>query len=64
MSEVERLADRVILLDAGRILEDDTPQVLIEAYGRETLEEVFLDVVRGRARRGDRDDEREARRAS
>jgi ABC-2 type transport system ATP-binding protein len=64
MSEVERLADRVILLDAGRILEDDAPRVLIEAYGRETLEEVFLDVVRGRAQRGDRDDEPQERKAS
>ena len=51
MAEVERLADRVILLDAGRIIEDETPAVLIETYGRETLEEVFLDVVRGRAQR-------------
>jgi len=64
MAEVERLADRVILLDAGRILEDDAPSVLIEAYGRETLEEVFLDVVRGRAQRGDRDDAGQARKAS
>jgi ABC-2 type transport system ATP-binding protein len=64
MAEVERLADRVILLDAGRILEDDTPSVLIEAYGRETLEEVFLDVVRGRAQRGDSDGAGQARRAS
>jgi ABC-2 type transport system ATP-binding protein len=64
MAEVERLADRVILLDAGRILEDDTPTVLIEAYGRETLEEVFLDVVRGRAQRGDGDGAGQARRAS
>jgi ABC-2 type transport system ATP-binding protein len=51
MAEVERLADRVILLSAGRILEDETPRALIEIYGRETLEEVFLDVVRGRAQR-------------
>src|ERR1044071_7570554 len=50
MAEVERLADRVILLDAGRIIEDGTPRNLIETYGKETLEEVFLDVVRGRAR--------------
>ncbi len=48
MSEVERLADRVILLQAGRIIEDETPHALIAAYGRETLEDVFLDVVRGR----------------
>jgi ABC-2 type transport system ATP-binding protein len=64
MAEVERLADRVILLDAGRILEDDMPAVLIEAYGRETLEEVFLDVVRGRAQRGEKAGAREARKAS
>jgi ABC-2 type transport system ATP-binding protein len=50
MAEVERLADRVILLDQGRIIEDETPRDLIETFGRKTLEEVFLDVVRGRAR--------------
>jgi ABC-2 type transport system ATP-binding protein len=50
MGEVERLADRVILLHQGRIIEDETPAALIATYGRETLEEVFLDVVRGRAR--------------
>lgn len=48
MAEVERLADRVILLHAGRIVEDEPPAALIAAYGRETLEDVFLDVVRGR----------------
>jgi ABC-2 type transport system ATP-binding protein len=48
MAEVERLADRVILLNAGRIIEDETPKALIESYGRATLEDVFLDVVRGR----------------
>jgi ABC-2 type transport system ATP-binding protein len=51
MAEVERLADRVILLDAGRIMEDETPAALIATFGKETLEEVFLDVVRGRAKR-------------
>jgi len=50
MAEVERLADRVILLDQGRIIEDETPRALIETFGRKTLEEVFLDVVRGRSR--------------
>jgi ABC-2 type transport system ATP-binding protein len=50
MAEVERLADRVILLDQGRIIEDETPARLIVTYGRKTLEEVFLDVVRGRTR--------------
>jgi ABC-2 type transport system ATP-binding protein len=64
MAEVERLADRVILLDAGRILEDEAPRALIKTYGRETLEEVFLDVVRGRARRPERDEVPQAREAS
>jgi ABC-2 type transport system ATP-binding protein len=50
MAEVERLAGRVILLHQGRIIEDGTPADLIETYGRETLEQVFLDVVRGRAK--------------
>jgi ABC-2 type transport system ATP-binding protein len=50
MAEVERLADRVILLQSGRIIEDETPKALIESYGRKTLEDVFLDLVRGRAK--------------
>jgi ABC-2 type transport system ATP-binding protein len=58
MTEVERLADRVILLDAGRIIEDGAPRALIETYGRETLEEVFLDVVRGRSSRDNAGDRR------
>jgi ABC-2 type transport system ATP-binding protein len=48
MLEVERLCDRVIIMKRGRIEDDDTPQRLLIRYGRETLEEVFLDVVRGR----------------
>ena len=51
MTEVERLADRVILLDKGRIIEDGTPRALIATYGRKTLEDVFLDVVRRRGRK-------------
>jgi ABC-2 type transport system ATP-binding protein len=48
MSEVERLCERVIIMKRGRIEDDDTPQRLLVRYGRETLEEVFLDVARGR----------------
>ena len=47
MTEVERLCQRVIMLKRGRIEDDDTPQELLRRYGRSTLEEVFLDVVRG-----------------
>jgi len=48
MNEVERLCDRVIIMKLGRIEDDDTPQRLLARYGRDTLEEVFLDVARGR----------------
>jgi ABC-2 type transport system ATP-binding protein len=48
MGEVERLCDRVIIMRKGRIVHDEPPDALIARYGRETLEEVFLDVARGR----------------
>jgi len=48
MNEVERLCDRVIIMKRGRVEDDDTPQNLLARYGRETLEDVFLDVARGR----------------
>ena len=48
MAEVERLCDRVIIMKRGRIEDDDTPPRLLARYGRENLEEVFLDVARGR----------------
>jgi ABC-2 type transport system ATP-binding protein len=47
MLEVERLCERVIIMKRGRIEDDDTPAKLLARYGRRTLEEVFLDVVRG-----------------
>jgi len=50
MAEVERLCERVIFMKQGRIEDDDTPAGLLARYGRDTLEEVFLDVARGRER--------------
>src|SRR3954462_1209227 len=50
MAEVERLCERVIFMKRGKIEDDDTPARLLQRYGRETLEEVFLDVARGRER--------------
>jgi ABC-2 type transport system ATP-binding protein len=49
MNEVERLCDRVIIMKKGRIEDDGTPAELLARYGRGTLEEVFLDVARGRS---------------
>ena len=46
MAEVERLADRVIMLEKGRIIADETPPELIRRFGRANLEEVFLAIAR------------------
>ena len=48
MLEVERLCDRVIIMKRGRIEDDDSPDKIMARYNRATLEEVFLDVARGR----------------
>ncbi|MFY9627418.1 MAG: ABC transporter ATP-binding protein [Methylocystis sp.] len=48
MSEVERLCDRVLMLREGALVDDAAPAALLARYGRATLEEVFLDVARGR----------------
>jgi ABC-2 type transport system ATP-binding protein len=52
MAEVERLASRVIMLEKGRIVADETPAELIGRFGRTTLEEVFLDIARKGAQAG------------
>jgi ABC-2 type transport system ATP-binding protein len=50
MLEVERLCDRVIIMKRGRIEDDDSPEGIMARYNRTTLEEVFLDVARGRVK--------------
>ena len=46
MPEVEKLCDRVLMMRNGRIVDDGTADVLIEKYGRTTLEEVFIHIAR------------------
>jgi ABC-2 type transport system ATP-binding protein len=53
MAEVERLCERVIIMKKGRIVDDGTPAGLLERYGRDSLEDVFLDVARGRTSAGE-----------
>ena len=48
MAEVERLCSHVLMLKAGRIVDSGSPAELIRRYGREDLEQVFLDIARGR----------------
>ncbi|MGJ4993131.1 ABC transporter ATP-binding protein [Bradyrhizobium sp. HKCCYLS3077] len=50
MLEVERLCDRVIIMKRGRIEDDDSPAQIMARYNRTSLEDVFLDVARGRDR--------------
>ena len=50
MGEVERLCSDVFMLKRGQIVDRGSPEALIERYGRETLEEVFLDIARGKPR--------------
>ncbi len=46
MSEVERLCDYVFIMNQGQIADQGPPQALIAKYGRETLEQVFIDIAR------------------
>ena len=51
MAEVERLCSDVLMLKTGRIVDRGSPQDLLDRYGREDMEEVFLDIARNRGHR-------------
>ncbi|HEB78783.1 MAG TPA: ABC transporter ATP-binding protein [Methylothermaceae bacterium] len=46
MLEVERLCDQVHILRRGRIAASGSPAELLARYGRQTLEQVFIDIAR------------------
>lgn len=48
MGEVERLCDCVLMMKQGRIVDRGSPAELLARYGRDDLEEVFLDIARNR----------------
>jgi ABC-2 type transport system ATP-binding protein len=48
MGEVERMCDDVIMLREGRVVDQGSPSALLAKYGRANMEEVFLDIARGR----------------
>lgn len=50
MGEVERLCTNVLMLKGGRVVDAGSPAALLEKYGRDDLEDVFLDIARGRER--------------
>ena len=49
MAEVERLCTQVLMMKEGQIVDRGSPEELIDRYGRTNLEEVFLQIARGRA---------------
>jgi ABC-2 type transport system ATP-binding protein len=48
MAEVERLCSDVLMMKQGRIVDHGSPADLLTRYGREDMEEVFLDIARDR----------------
>jgi len=52
MAEVSRLCSDVLMLKQGRIVDRGSPDALVARYGRHDMEEVFLDVARGRRSAG------------
>ncbi|HYD30200.1 MAG TPA: ABC transporter ATP-binding protein [Azospirillaceae bacterium] len=48
MAEVERLCDDVLMMREGRIVDRGSPDSLLAKYGRDTMEDVFLDIARDR----------------
>ena len=48
MAEVERLCDHILMLRRGRIVDEGSPDALLARYDRDTMEDVFLDIARGR----------------
>lgn len=52
MAEVERLCTHVLMLKQGRIVDQGSPDDLLQRYGREDLEDVFLDIARDRRHAG------------
>jgi ABC-2 type transport system ATP-binding protein len=46
MVEVERLCHDLLIMRRGKIVDRGTPKGLIDRYGRQTMEEVFVDIAR------------------
>lgn len=46
MREVEKFCDQVVIMRAGKIVREGTPNEIIKNYSKSNLEEVFLKVMR------------------
>ena len=45
LSEAERMCDRLVLIDSGRVVAQGTPQELCEQAGKPSLEDAFLSIL-------------------
>jgi lipooligosaccharide transport system ATP-binding protein len=45
MEEAERICDRLVIMDEGRIVAEGAPGELLESYGERNLEGVFLQIA-------------------
>ena len=45
MEEIEQIADRVVIVDKGRKIEEGTIGELLDKYSEENLESLFLDIT-------------------
>jgi len=48
MSEVKRLCDSILMMKEGVIIDNGTPDELVNKHGRQNLEEVFLKLARSK----------------
>src|SRR5699024_12320681 len=64
MDEVEKLCDRIVLLDAGRILTIGTPTDIVAETGAATLADAFVALKIGRASCRERGRRKDTTRAS
>jgi ABC-2 type transport system ATP-binding protein len=48
MAEVERMCSHVLMMKQGQIVDRGSPAELLERYGRDDMEDVFLDIARNR----------------
>ncbi|MFC0408666.1 ABC transporter ATP-binding protein [Roseomonas elaeocarpi] len=46
MAEVERMCSHVLMLRRGQLVDEGSPEALVRRYGRDDLEQVFLDIAR------------------
>lgn len=49
MRDVQELCDRVLFMHKGRIIAEGTSQAILDQYGEESLEEVFIAIARDNA---------------